>query len=179
LASSHSLELAAVALDPRLVLVGECAEALGVRLRGVVLPQLHVGVGPPGEIGQFAQGGAVGQRGQHGAGGEVGADAHHVRRVDTALGERAAHRSDQRLDIVGGQLQGPVGWQAFARGGGFADHAVAVLADAAPSTAPSAGRATTAARGCKSTPIATALLVNHHGSPVQRAALRSLTGMVA
>jgi hypothetical protein len=87
-------QLAAVAGDPRLAaLVRQRVDPLGVRLGGVVLPQLDVGVRPVGQLRQLAQRGAVGQRRQHGAGGEVGADADDLGRVHAARASAAGTAS--------------------------------------------------------------------------------------
>ena len=72
---------AAVARQPALAALGrERVDAVGLRLGGVVLPELHVGVRAVGELVELAERGAVGGDGEDGAGGEVGADADHLRR---------------------------------------------------------------------------------------------------
>ena len=91
-------ELAAVAGDPRLAaLVGQRVQPVGVALGGVVLPELHVGVGPVGVLGQLAQRGAVGQHRQHRAGREVGADPDH-RRPGRRRASATASRTAATID---------------------------------------------------------------------------------
>ena len=100
---------AAVARQPLLApLLGELVDPVGLRLGRVVLPQLHVGVRPVGELRQLAQRRAVGQDGQHGARGEVRADADHVFRAGACGGERLRHRGPEDVDVVRGDLQRPV-----------------------------------------------------------------------
>ena len=61
-----------------------------LRLRGVVLPELHPGVRLASELGEDAERRAVGGRRQHRAGGEVDAEPDDVGRVDARLGEERA-----------------------------------------------------------------------------------------
>ena len=121
---------AAVAGQPGLVaLLGQLVDPVGLRLRGVVAPELDVGVRFVGELGQLAQRGAVGRGGHHRAGGEVGADAHHLRRVGARGGQRGGHGGAQHLQVVRGHLQRPVrGQLAAAAGQPAVDHAVGVVA---------------------------------------------------
>jgi hypothetical protein len=106
----------AIARQPRLTATRrQLVDAVGLRLRRMVLPQLDVRVRPVLELGEIAQRRAVGQRRNHRAGGEVGADADHVRRVDAGVGDRAAHGGTHRLDVVLRILQRPVRRQRFAR----------------------------------------------------------------
>ena len=101
---------AAVAAQPRLVaLAGQLVDAVGLRLRGVVLPELDVGVRLGGVLGDLAQRGAVGGRRQDRAGGEVGGDADDPVGVDARIGQRGGHRRAEHLDVVGRHLERPVG----------------------------------------------------------------------
>jgi hypothetical protein len=123
-------ELAAVAGQPRLAaLLGERVDPVRLRLRGVVLPQLHVRVRALAELVQLAQRGAVVEDRQQRARGEVGGDADHLLRVDAGVVERAGHGLLQHLDVVGRHLQGPLGRERLAAGGQRAvHHGVGVVA---------------------------------------------------
>ena len=104
---------AAVARDPGFVaLVGQCGDAVGVRLRRVVLPQLDVGVRPVREPRKLGERRPVGRGRDHGAGREVGSDPHDVRRVDPEVRvrgpDRSRDRGAQHVDVVGRDLQRPV-----------------------------------------------------------------------
>ena len=100
---------AAVAGDPGLAAaVRELVDPVGLRLGGVVLPELDVGVRPVGVLGQLAQRRAVGEHREHRAGGEVGADADDLRRVDAGRPDRGGDGVLQHLDVVVRNLQGPV-----------------------------------------------------------------------
>jgi hypothetical protein len=100
---------AAVARQPRLLaLLGEPVDAVGLRLGGVVFPQLHVGVRPVRELLEFGERGAVGGRRHHRAGGEVGTDADDVGRVDAGRPHRGGHGVPEDVDVVTGHLQRPV-----------------------------------------------------------------------
>ena len=134
-------DLAAVAGEPRLPpLGGEGVDAVGVRLGGVVLPELDVGVRPVGELGHLAQRGAVVEHREHGAGGEVGPDPDDVARVDPAGAHGLRHRVLEHLDVIVRDLQRPVGRQL--RAGRAADvqapleHAVAIVVHRAPDLGP-------------------------------------------
>jgi hypothetical protein len=119
----------AVAGQPRLAaLAGELVDAVGLALRGVVAPQLDVGVRAAGELGQLVERGAVGGGRHHRAGGEVGADADHAGRVDARRGEGLRDGVLQHVDVVARHLQGPLGRQALAGAGqGAVDDRVGVL----------------------------------------------------
>ena len=105
-------ELAAVPSDPRLApFVRDAVEPVGVRLGGVVLPQLHVGVRAIGVLGQLAERGAVGEHREHGAGGEVGADPDDLLGRDPGGPDRTGHRLGEGVDVVARHLEGPVGRQ--------------------------------------------------------------------
>ena len=122
----------AVAGQPRLrPLAGERVDPVGLALRGVVLPQLDVGVRLAGELRQLAQRGAVGGGRHHRARREVGADADDVGRVRPGGGQRGGHRGAQHLDVVGGHLQGPLGRQRGAVGQRPLEHGVRVGGDRA------------------------------------------------
>ena len=96
----------AVACEERLAaLLRELGQAVGVGLRGVVLPQLRPGVRTPAPLLLDAQRRAVGARRQHRAGGEVDADADHPRRLDARArraprGSRARPRRRSRADAA-------------------------------------------------------------------------------
>ncbi len=78
----------AVARQPRLAaLAGELVDAVGLALRGVVLPELDVGVRAVGELGQLAERRAVGRDGQGRGCREVGRDADDGCRVDARGGD--------------------------------------------------------------------------------------------
>ena len=108
----------AVARQPALAPAGgQLVDAVGLALRGVVLPQLHIGVRPVGVLGQFVQGRAVGEHRHHGASGEVGADADHERRIDTRGSDRGGHSALQHGHIVRRNLQRPLGREDRSGGG--------------------------------------------------------------
>ena len=121
----------AVARQPRLAaLAGELVDAVGLPLRGVVLPELDVGVRAVGELGQLAQRRAVGRDRQRGGGGEVGRDADDGCRVDAGGGDRLGDGGLQHVDVVGRDLQRPLGRER--RAGGrqrLVDDAVLVVVD--------------------------------------------------
>ena len=119
---------AAVARQPGFAaLAGQLVDPVGLALGGVVAPQLHVGVRLAGELRQLAQRGAVGGGRHHRAGGEVGGDADDRGRVDA--GGRRARRDGgaQHVDVVGGDLQGPLRGQRAAVGQRSVEHAVRVV----------------------------------------------------
>ena len=102
-------DLAAVAVDPLLAaLVGDGVDPVRVRLGGVVLPQLGVGVRAGGQAGQLAQRRAVGEHRHAGGRGEVGGDADHLARVDARVPDRGRDGGGQRAGVVGRVLQRPV-----------------------------------------------------------------------
>src|SRR5690606_4947758 len=137
-------DLAAVAGQPALAAPGrQLVDPVGVRLGGVVLPQLGPGVRPLGGLG--AEGGAVGGGGQYGAGGEVGADADHVAGLDSGGGEGGGHGLAQHVDPVLRRLQGPVGAELQAGAGSSRSMTPCAYSwTALPSSAPSDTRTTTA-----------------------------------
>ncbi len=111
-------DLAAVAAYPGLAaMVRQFVYQVGLRLRGVVLPQLRIGMRAADQVGQLAEGGAVSQRGHDRTGGEVRAYADHVSWLDSCLAQGRRHRFAQRLAPVLGHLQSPVGRQGLAGAG--------------------------------------------------------------
>ena len=123
---------------------GQLVDAVGVRLGGVVLPQLRPGVRPVRV--PLAQRRAVGGRGQHGAGGEVGADADHVRRRarPRPRAPSARRRAAPRASPPGAcsAQSGPSGTPGRAAGRSITPWAYSCTAE--PSSAPSRTRTTTA-----------------------------------
>ena len=108
----------AVARQPRLAAgAGELVDPVGLALRGVVLPELDVGVRPVGEAVDLVERGAVGERRDHRAGGEVGGDADDVGRVDAGRLDRGGHGDAQHLAVVLGHLQRPLGRERTLRAG--------------------------------------------------------------
>ncbi len=106
---------AAVPGQPRLAaLGGDRVDPVRLRLAGVMLPELRIGVRPGPELRQLAQRGAVRAGGQHGAGSEVGPDADDPARVDARVGHRGRHRVPQDVGVVVRVLQRPVGRQRLA-----------------------------------------------------------------
>ncbi len=79
-----------------------------LRLRGVVLPELHPRVRVAAEIGQPAQRRPVRRRREHRARGEVDADPDDLGRADTAAASSVGHRVPAAAHVVGGILQRPV-----------------------------------------------------------------------
>ena len=106
----------AVAREPLLAALGrEFVDAIGLRLRRVVLPELDVCVGPVGELGQLVERRAVGGRGDHGARREIRADSNHCRRVDSRGYERGGNSVLEHVDVVRRNLKGPFGRQGRTR----------------------------------------------------------------
>jgi hypothetical protein len=120
-----------VARQPRLAaLGGQRVDAIGLGLRGVVLPQLGVGVQAVGELGQAAQGGAVGEDRERGGGGEVGGDADDLLGPDAGGLNGRRHRAPEDLDPVVGVLERPLRRERCRGCGQFAlDHCVCVVVD--------------------------------------------------
>ena len=107
----------AVARQPALGPLGrERVDPVRLRLGGVVLPQLHVGVRPVGVLEHLAQRRPVGEDRQDRAGGEVGPDPDHVGRVDARRQDRRRHRLPQHRHVVGRDLQRPVRRELTAAG---------------------------------------------------------------
>ena len=109
-------------------------------LRGVVAPQLHVGVRAVREAGHLVQRGAVGLDGHHRAGREVGGDADDGGRVDPGVSDRGGDSVPEHVPVVVGHLQGPFPGKAggcsiccacHIRGERFGDHGVRVVEHAA------------------------------------------------
>ena len=88
---------------------GERGDPVGLRLGGVVLPQLRVGVRPAAELGQLAQRRAVGERRQRRRRGEVGADADDLGGIDAGGRHGGGDGRAQHLAPVVGVLQRPRG----------------------------------------------------------------------
>ncbi len=121
-------DLAAVAGEPRLAARGGGrGDAIGLRLRRVVLPQLDPRVRVPAELGQRHQRRAVAFHRQHRAGGEVDGDAGHGARIDARLAHRLGHGGLQHVQVVERVLQRPLVAQPHRRAGKrLIDHAVRV-----------------------------------------------------
>jgi hypothetical protein len=106
---------AAVSRQPGLAARGgERVDAIGVCLRGMVLPELHVCMRAVAELIGARQRCAVGEHGQYRARGEVGRDTDHLRWRDAARGDRLRYGLAQHIDVILGVLQGPVGRQRLA-----------------------------------------------------------------
>ena len=105
-------DLPAVAGEPRLLaLCRDRVDAIGLRLSGVVLPELDPRVRLAAQLLEQAQRRAVGGRRQHRARGEVDADPDHLARVDAGLGEDPRNGVLERPQVVLRVLQRPVGFQ--------------------------------------------------------------------
>ncbi len=119
----------AVAGEPRLAAVrGEGVDAVGLALRGMVLPQLHIGVRPIGEAGDLVERGAVGERGHHRACREIGSDAHDAIQRDAGVAQGGRHRGAQHVPVVVGDLEGPGVTESYgAAGQRRLQHTVPVL----------------------------------------------------
>ena len=124
-----SRDLPAVAGEPRLAAdARQLVDPVRLRLAGVVLPELRVGVRAVPQLHELAERGPVGQDRQHRAGREVGADADHLRRVDARVGDRGRHGMPQHVPVILGILQRPVRRQRAAGGCQHGvHHAVPVL----------------------------------------------------
>ncbi len=131
-------DLPAVTADPGLAaFVCQRIDPVCLRLRRMVLPQLRIGVPPPGQARQLAQWRPVRRGRQHRAGSEVRADAGHSRRVDPGPLDRRRHCPAKHIPVVLGILQRPVRRQRLAGGGQRAvHHAVAVLVHGGPEFCP-------------------------------------------
>ncbi len=105
-------------------------DAIRLRLRGMVLPQLHPGMGPRGHLGAQAQRPRVAIDRQDRARREVDADADHARGLDRGSPNGAAHRFAHRFEVITWMLQRPLGPKpcAGARQGPL-DHPVAIRRD--------------------------------------------------
>jgi hypothetical protein len=124
----------AVARQPGLAtLAGHGVDAIRLRLRSMVLPELRIGVRAPGQLGRAAQRRAVGEHRQWGGGGEVGRDPDHALGSDAGGSQRRGDRPAQHLEPVLGILQRPLRREPLARGRQHVvDHAVGVLVDRRP-----------------------------------------------
>jgi hypothetical protein len=108
---------AAVAREPRLAALGrEFVDAVGLRLRRVVLPELDVRVGAVGELGQLAERRTVCRRGDHRARREVRSDSDHGPDINARVRERRGNSILEHVDIVRRNLKRPLGRQSRARG---------------------------------------------------------------
>src|ERR1700677_2775685 len=117
-------DLAAVPADPRLLaIMCQRVDPVRVRLGGVMLPQLRVGMHATCQRWELTERGSVGGDREAGGRGEVGGDANDLRGIDACLVERGGHRRAERRGPVGGGLQRPVRRQP---GGGElgVDHAM-------------------------------------------------------
>ena len=123
-------DLPAVAVDPLLVaLVRRRVDPVRLRLCGVVLPQLGVGVRPPGKVRKLAERRPGGEYRHAGGRGEVGGHPDHLAGVDPGVPDRGRDHHAQRLGVVAGVLQRPVRRQLAVPGQRTVDHAVRVLTD--------------------------------------------------
>ena len=124
-------DLAAVAVQEIEALFAcDLVELVGLRLGGMVLPQVDPGVGMAAPLGQRAQRRAIGQGGHHRAGGEVDAETDHVLRIDAALRQYGRDGALEDLDVVIGVLQRKIRLQAdVGARQPFVDHAVGVGMD--------------------------------------------------
>ncbi len=86
---------------------GQYVDAVRLRLRSMVPPQFHVGVGPVREFLQLVQRGAVSLGRHHRAGREVGGDPDDGGRVDPCLRDRCGHRVPEHVPVVVGHLECP------------------------------------------------------------------------
>ena len=140
--------------EPRLAaLGGDGVDPVGLRLGGVVLPQLDVGVPAVAELGQLAQRRTVGQHRQRRRRREVRGDADHVARVDARFGDGRRYRGAQHVAIVVGVLQRPLRRQRGSRRRQLAvHHGVAVLVDGRPEhrAVADARRRSPSPTGCRS-----------------------------
>ena len=106
--------LAAVQVKPSLTpLAGDLVQAVGLGLRGVVLPNLDPGVGIIAPLRLHTQRRAHFVDGQHRASSEIGADANDVLRIHPTLPQHNGDGLPQHLNIVLWILQGKVGRQRF------------------------------------------------------------------
>ena len=118
----------AVPRQPRLTAFGgNGVDAVGLRLRGMVPPQLGVRVRPVGELLELAQRRAVAEHRHHGARGEVGADADHVGRIDARLRDGLAARRCAARRRSPRAPAAPIGGAAGRRAPGSASVSDAVL----------------------------------------------------
>ena len=122
-------DLPAVAVDPLLVaLVRRRVDPVRLRLCGVMLPQLGIGVRPPGQMRELAERRPGGEHRHAGGRGEVGAHADHLAGVDPGVPDGGRDGHAQCLGVVAGVLQRPVRRQ-FPPAQLAVDHAVRVLTD--------------------------------------------------
>lgn len=99
----------AVARQPLLAArPGQLVDPVGLRLGGVVAPQLHVRVRLGRELRQLAQRRSVHCGRNHRAGGEVGGDADDVGGVRAGRGQGGGDGGAQDVDVVRGHLQRPL-----------------------------------------------------------------------
>ena len=129
---------AAVPREPRLVpRLGQRRDPVGLLLRGVVPPELGIGVRPQLEGLDTAERRAVGEDRQGRGRGEVGRDSDDVLGIDAGRTERRRHGVAQHVEPVVGILQGPRRWQLLARARQFGvDHAVRVFVNGGPELLP-------------------------------------------
>ena len=121
-------DLPAVAVDPLLLaLVRRRVDPVRLRLGGVVLPQLGIGVRPPGQVRELAERGPGGQNRHAGGRGEIGGHADYLAGVDPRVPDRGRDGHAQRLGVVARILQRPVRRQLAVPGQRTVDHAVRVL----------------------------------------------------
>ena len=89
-------------------LPGDFGQPGSVFFCGVVLPQLHIGIGRGAELGQKAQRRAVCLHGKYGAGGEIRAHADDIGAVYAALAQHVRDGGIEHVQVILGILQGPV-----------------------------------------------------------------------
>ena len=122
-------DLAAVARQPGLAgLARDLVDAVRLRLRGVVLPELDPGVRVGAEFREVGEGSAVGLDRQHRAGREVDPQPDDVRRVHACRLQHGRHGDLEDAQVVLGILERPIRRQrnASARNWeGLVDHPVA------------------------------------------------------
>lgn len=113
----------AVAGQPRFrPLFRKLVNAVRLGLRGMVTPELDVGMRPVSEAVQFVQRSAVRRRRDHGAGREVSGDAHDVLWIDARVGDGGGDCVAQDVAVVVGNLEGPIGGEALAGSGEYLGH---------------------------------------------------------
>ena len=99
----------AISTEPGLAgRLGSLVDPVGLRLRGVMLPQLDPGMRIGAQMLNVAEGRAVALDRQHGAGREVDPDADHIRRIDACLAEQCRNRQFEHRQVIVGILQRPV-----------------------------------------------------------------------
>jgi hypothetical protein len=83
-------------------------EPVGLKLSGVMLPELDVGVRPACVLRQIAERGAVGEHRKYGARREIRTDADDVLRGNVGLRQCRRNGLVHGIEIVAGNLQRPI-----------------------------------------------------------------------